>query len=108
MAHDFAASIAGDSLRAVSEPQAGLAIATLTADRVGDAVGVLGRGMRDNPNNIAAFGPDANRRERCLRRLFAALFATMSSQQPLCALDGEAPRRRHGRRATRLMPTHIR
>jgi len=90
MAHDFAASIAGDSLRAVSEPQAGLAIATLTADRVGDAVGVLGRGMRDNPNNIAAFGPDANRRERCLRRLFAALFATMSSQQPLCALDGEA------------------
>ena len=34
MAHDFAASIAGDSLRAVSEPQAGLAIATLTADRV--------------------------------------------------------------------------
>ena len=74
----------------MSEPQARLAIARLTADRVVDAIGVLGRGMRDNPNNIAAFGPDPQRRERCNRRLFAGLFGTMSSQQPLCALDGEA------------------
>ena len=46
--------------------------------------------MRDNPNNVAAFGPDPHRRERCLERLFAGLFGTMGSQQPLCALDGEA------------------
>jgi ribosomal protein S18 acetylase RimI-like enzyme len=74
----------------MSEPRTGLAIVTLQADRVGDAVGVLSRGMRDNPNNIAAFGPDPERREHCLRRLFAGLFGAVSSQQPLCALDGEA------------------
>ena len=74
----------------MSEPQARLAIAPLSADRVGDAIGVLGRGMRDNPINIAAFGPDPQRRERCLERMFAGLFGAMSSQQPLCALDGEA------------------
>jgi ribosomal protein S18 acetylase RimI-like enzyme len=43
--------------------------------------------MRDNPNNIAAFGADPSRRERCLRRLFAGLFAAMHQQQPLCALS---------------------
>ena len=74
----------------MSEPRARVAIAPLTADRVGDAIGVLSRGMRDNPNNVAAFGPDPRRRERCLVRLFGGLFGTMSSQQPLCALDGEA------------------
>jgi ribosomal protein S18 acetylase RimI-like enzyme len=74
----------------MSEPPAGIAVAPLTADRVDEAVGVLSRGMRDNPIDIAAFGADPHRRERCLRRLFAGLFGTMSSQQPLCALDGEA------------------
>jgi ribosomal protein S18 acetylase RimI-like enzyme len=74
----------------MSEPQVGIAVAPLTADRVDDAIGVLSRGMRDNPIDIAAFGADPSRRERCLRRLFAGLFGTMSSQQPLCALDGEA------------------
>jgi ribosomal protein S18 acetylase RimI-like enzyme len=74
----------------MSEPGARLAIVPLGADRIADAIGVLSRGMRDNPNNIAAFGSDPDRRERCMRRMFTGLFATMSSQQPLGALDGEA------------------
>lgn len=45
--------------------------------------------MRDNPNNIAAFGEDRARRQRCLERMFGALFCLMRSQQPLCALEGE-------------------
>ena len=38
---------------------------TLTAARV------LGRGMRDNPLHIQAFGPDADSRERALSLMFA-------------------------------------
>lgn|SRR5262249_54657961 len=73
----------------MSEPRAGLAVVTLTADRLVEAVAVLARGMRDNPNNVAAFGPDQIRREGCLRRMFAGLFRVMDSQQPLCAVDGD-------------------
>jgi GNAT superfamily N-acetyltransferase len=54
------------------------------------AVGVLSRGMRDNPLHVAAFGPDPGQRERRLRRLFAALFRVLMAQPPLGAWrDGE-------------------
>jgi GNAT superfamily N-acetyltransferase len=45
--------------------------------------------MRENPNNVVAFGDDSARRERCLERTFAALFRVTRSQQPLCARKGE-------------------
>ncbi|MDQ6914562.1 MAG: GNAT family N-acetyltransferase [Actinomycetota bacterium] len=52
-----------------------------------EAVGVLARGMRDNPVHVAAFGPDPERRRRALTRLFGGLFRVMTAQSPLCALD---------------------
>jgi ribosomal protein S18 acetylase RimI-like enzyme len=71
----------------VSVDEHGLVITRLPQARLPEAVALLSRGMRDNPNNIAAFGADPRRRERCLRRLFAGLFAAMRQQQPLCALN---------------------
>lgn len=37
-----------------------------------EAAAVLARGMRDNPINVAAFGPDPQRREQALTRFFRA------------------------------------
>jgi ribosomal protein S18 acetylase RimI-like enzyme len=54
------------------------------------AVGVLSRGMRDNPLHVAAFGPDPERRRRNLRRMFGGLFRVLMAQPPLGAWrDGE-------------------
>jgi ribosomal protein S18 acetylase RimI-like enzyme len=53
------------------------------------AVGLLSRGMRDNPLNVAAYGPNAARRQRALEGMFATLFRVFPTQRPLCALDGE-------------------
>lgn len=53
------------------------------------AVGVLARGMRDNPIHVAAYGPDPDRRERAHGKLMAALFRVFTSQEPLVAVrDG--------------------
>lgn len=41
------------------------------------AVAVVARGMRDNPLHVAAFGTDAARRERRLRRHFGRVFEVM-------------------------------
>jgi len=62
----------------------------LRADEIPAAVGVLARGMRDNPLHVAAFGPDPDRRERRIERVFTAVFRVFKAQTPLCALDGEA------------------
>jgi len=52
-------------------------------------LGVLARGMRDNPMHIAAFGADADRRERVLARVFGLLFRLTPTQVPLVAvMDG--------------------
>jgi ribosomal protein S18 acetylase RimI-like enzyme len=66
-----------------------IAITDLPPGRAHEAVGVLSRGMRDNPIHVAAFGEDPERRRRCLERMFAALFQVMSAQTPLCAREGE-------------------
>lgn len=66
-----------------------ITVGDLPVDRVDEAVGVLSRGMRDNPINVAAFGEDPERRRRCLERMFSGLFQVMSAQTPLCARDGE-------------------
>ena len=53
------------------------------------AIGVLARGMRDNPLHVAALGPDPERRVRGLERMFGALFRVMKAQRPIAALDGD-------------------
>ena len=53
------------------------------------AIGVLARGMRDNPIHVAALGGDADRRERMLRGMFTSMWRHMD-QHALCARrDGE-------------------
>jgi ribosomal protein S18 acetylase RimI-like enzyme len=53
------------------------------------AVGVLARGMRDNPIHVAAFGPDPERRERLLARLFTSMFRHMEQHALGARRDGE-------------------
>jgi ribosomal protein S18 acetylase RimI-like enzyme len=54
-----------------------------------EAVGVLARGMRDNPLHVAAYGDDPERRLRCHARLMRGLFRAFTAQQPICAIrDG--------------------
>ena len=55
----------------------------------GAAIALLARGMLDNPLNIAAYGQDAERRERSLQRMFTKMFRVFTAQQPLAAMDGE-------------------
>jgi ribosomal protein S18 acetylase RimI-like enzyme len=49
------------------------------------AVGVLSRGMRDNPIHVAVFGEDPERRQERLRRLFGAAFHVMGLQRHMLA-----------------------
>ena len=44
-------------------------IRDLHQNEVSDAIGVLARGMRDNPLHVAAYGEDPQRRLRCHARL---------------------------------------
>jgi ribosomal protein S18 acetylase RimI-like enzyme len=66
-----------------------LAIRDLKDDETQLAVGVLARGMRDNPLHVAAFGDDAQTRERSLARMFGAMFRVFSQQRPICALEND-------------------
>ena len=50
-----------------------LRLEELDASEIEEAVEVIVRGMRDNPNNIAAFGRDPEVRYRRLLRLFGAM-----------------------------------
>src|SRR5918998_28930 len=52
-----------------------LEIGTVGATEMEEAVGVMVRGMRDNPNVVAAFGQDEERRHGRLLRLFGAVAA---------------------------------
>ena len=45
-------------------------IRDLTPGETDAAAAVLGRGMRDNPLHVQAFGPDPEQRERALTRVF--------------------------------------
>ena len=53
-----------------------------------EAVGVLARGMRDNPLHVAAYGPDPDRRERIHAQVCSFVLNKLKAQQPLVALDG--------------------
>jgi ribosomal protein S18 acetylase RimI-like enzyme len=70
-------------------PSIQVEVADLDRDDYARAVAVLARGMRDNPLHVSAFGEDPERRERLLRRTFAALFRVMGAQRPICARDGQ-------------------
>jgi ribosomal protein S18 acetylase RimI-like enzyme len=52
-----------------------LEIGTLGASEMGEDVGVMVRGMRDNPIIVAALGQDHGTRHRRLQRLFGAIAA---------------------------------
>ena len=61
----------------------------LRPGEVPEAVGVLARGMRDNPLHVAAYGDDPQRRLRYHARLMRGLFHAFPAQQPICAIrDG--------------------
>lgn len=61
----------------------------LRAGELEAAIGVLARGMRDNPGHVAAFGEDPDRRLDALHRMFSALLTVVQTQQRLCAVrDG--------------------
>ena len=66
-----------------------LEIGALDASEVGEALGVISRGMRDNPIHIAAFGEDPERRKKSLQRFFGAAFAVMGLQKHMLVARSE-------------------
>jgi GNAT superfamily N-acetyltransferase len=62
-----------------------LELVELRPDLLDEAVGVLARGMRDNPIHVAAFGPDPERRVRILFRMFSDLFRVIQGWEAVCA-----------------------
>lgn len=55
-----------------------ITIDELSASDVDEAIGVLARGMRDNPLHIAAFGPDPEQRVQRLSKQFDKVFSVMN------------------------------
>ena len=64
-------------------------VSPLGAHEYPAAVGVVARGMRENPIHLAALGPDPDRRVRLLTRMFTALLATMDNTPLAARHDGE-------------------
>jgi ribosomal protein S18 acetylase RimI-like enzyme len=65
-------------------------VADLAPHELPAAIGVVKRGMRDNPMHVAAFGPDPERRERVVGRLLGAALTHLDGQEPLVLRrDGE-------------------
>ena len=67
----------------------GLEIGALEAPEIEEALGVISRGMRDNPIHIAAFGNDPERRKKSLHRFFGAAFAVMGLQEHMLVARSE-------------------
>lgn len=70
-------------------PDPDIVVRDLVADELDEAVAVLGRGMRDNPLHIAAYGGSPERRRRCHERLMRGLLSTSTGQTPICAVWGD-------------------
>ncbi|MDQ4127316.1 MAG: GNAT family N-acetyltransferase, partial [Actinomycetota bacterium] len=66
-----------------------LKIGVLDASEIGEALGVVSRGMRDNPIHVAAFGETPERRQQGLRRFFGAAFAVMGLREHTLVARGE-------------------
>jgi len=60
----------------------------LAPEDIAPAIGVLARGMHDNPVNVAMFGNDSARRQHRLMRTFTGYFRMFRAQTPLVAVDG--------------------
>jgi ribosomal protein S18 acetylase RimI-like enzyme len=67
----------------------GLEIGALDPSEIEEALGVISRGMRNNPIHVAAFGDAPERRRKSLHRLFGAAFAVMGLQKHMLAARGE-------------------
>jgi ribosomal protein S18 acetylase RimI-like enzyme len=63
----------------------GLEIGALGLADAEAALGVLARGMRDNPVHVAVFGDDPERRQERLRRVFEGAFDAMGWQTNMLA-----------------------
>ena len=63
----------------------GLKIDALDESEIGEALGVLERGMRDNPTHVAVFGDDPNLRQSRLRRVFGAAMDGMGLHRHMLA-----------------------
>lgn len=64
-----------------------LEVRDLRPDEVRAAIAVIGRGMRDNPLHVAAYGDDPERRRRATERLVGGLFRVSPAQEALCAVQ---------------------
>lgn len=62
-----------------------LEIGAISAAETEAVVDVVARGMRDNPQNVAAFGEDPETRRRLFRRLVSAGFSTRNLSHTLVA-----------------------
>lgn len=67
----------------------GLEIGPLAPSGVDEVVGVLSRGMRDNPVHVAAFGDDPGVRQQKLRVLMSAAFRVRDLSHAIVARDEE-------------------
>lgn len=65
----------------------GLEVGTLDSSSVEEVLGVLSRGMRDNPMHIAAFGDDPGIRQQKLRLLMSAAFHVRDLSHTIVARD---------------------
>ncbi len=62
-----------------------LEIGNMDAAEIEEVIDVVGRGMRDNPQHVAAFGEDPETRRRLFRRLMVAAFSTRDLSHTLVA-----------------------
>jgi ribosomal protein S18 acetylase RimI-like enzyme len=62
-----------------------LEIGALDISEIEEALGVVTRGMRDNPTHVAAFGEDPEVRARSIRRLFGGAFAVLDLYRHMLA-----------------------
>lgn len=66
-----------------------LELRPITAAETDQAVGVLSRGMLDNPGHLAAFGSDPERRQARLARMFGGLFAVIDDRPKVGVFEGD-------------------
>jgi ribosomal protein S18 acetylase RimI-like enzyme len=69
-----------------------LEVGALDPSSVEEALGVLVRGMRDNPTHVAAFGQDPERRQRSLRYFFGAAFTVIGLHEHMIVARSEDER----------------
>jgi hypothetical protein len=70
-------------------------IGAFDAAEIEEVLGVLSRGMRDNPLHIAVFGEDPERRGHKFRRLISGVFAVKDFSHTLVARREDGVNIRH-------------